>query len=328
MGVFGPVGKTVGVSGGTLGKIAATAAFPMLAPLTLMGGGGDKGTNKSAGGTFPATDPTVQSAGYGGQTSPSTTVGSYGLGQTYGANPSGLAAPYQLGGRARIPGMDVEQQQGREAEQQLANILYAQALGGGPSAAQPMLQGAMEDAMRQQMSMAAAAGPAGYAGALRGAQMAQPAVAAQFGREAAALRAQEQQAAQGMLQTQLGGMRGQDLAAQLGAAGLLDTGAASDLSALMQTANLGMGLGGQELERAQIGAAADVAQQNAAQQAAQLQLDRDKAINELLNQIMIANLGPAEKQSAGQAGMIAGVLGGLGLPGVTSGSAAGFAGKG
>jgi hypothetical protein len=206
--------------------------------------------------------------------------------------------------------MDVEQQQGREAQQQLSNILYQQALGGGPSAAQPLLQGAMENAMRQQMQMAAGAGPSGRAAATRGAQLAAPQMASQFGREAAALRAGEQQAAQGLLGEQLTGMRGQDLTAQLGAAGLLDVGAGRDLSSLLGTAQVGMGLGGQELQRAGLGLEADIAQQQAALGAARMQQGGDIAANQMLNQIMLANMGALQQHRAGQAGMLSGLAGG------------------
>ncbi len=228
----------------------------------------------------------------------------------------GLTPQYQPGGRVRIPGMDVEQQQGRLAQQQLGNILYQQALGGGPSAAQPLLQGAMEESMRQQMQMAAGAGPSGRAAAIRGAQLAQPEMGARFGREAAALRAQEQQAAQGLLQQQLSGMRGQDLQAQLGAAGLLDTGAQRDLAALGQAAGIGMGLGDQELQRAGLGLQADIARQEGGLQGAQLQQQRDVAINQMLNDIVMANLGLQAEQSKAQSGLISGLLGGLGIPGL------------
>ena len=209
-----------------------------------------------------------------------------------------LQAPYDIAGRGRIPGMDVEQQQAAAAQQQLSNILYQQALGGGPSAAQPLLQSAMENAQRQQMQMAASAGPSGYAGALRGAQMQQPQIAAQFGSQAAQLRAGEQQAAQGLLQQNLAGTRGQDLAAQQAAIDALNAGATLDQSALFGAAGVGLGLGKLELGRGELGVTADVAAQNAAIQAAELQAQIEAQRNALIAQLMGAQTGRNEQEFA------------------------------
>jgi hypothetical protein len=226
-----------------------------------------------------------------------------------------LAAPYQLGGRGRIPGMDVENLQNQQAQNQLSNILYQQALGGGPSAAQPLLQGAMEQGLRQQMTLAAAGGPSGLSGGLRGAQLATPEMTAQFGREAAQLRAQEQQAAQGLLGQNLGTTRGQDLQAQLGAAGLLDTGANQDLQAFLGTANLGMGFGGQELARAGLGLSADQAQAQQILAALGLQQGGIQGINQLIAGQQAANAGYQQQHAQGVQGAIVGGLSGAGALG-------------
>lgn len=163
---------------------------------------------------------------------------------------------FQAGGRGRIPMADVQQEEGRQAQQQLQNILYQGALGGGPSAAQDLLAGQREQALRQQQQAGAVGGAAG----LRGAQMEMGDIEGRLGREAAMRQAQEQQFAQQMLGQVTGQMRTQDLGAATGLGGLLDTGAARDDAAAATLADAFMGVGAGELQEAAQVTTAETAQ--------------------------------------------------------------------
>lgn len=125
------------------------------------------------------------------------------------ANRAAAASPYaipqQQAARTLTTGDQVVGQQ-----QQLADYLKGQAMGtNGPSAAQAQLQAGADTANRAAASMAASAGPRDYALARRAAIDAAANNTQQAGTQAAILRAQEQQSAQGQLGNVLQTQRGQ-----------------------------------------------------------------------------------------------------------------------
>jgi hypothetical protein len=224
--------------------------------------------------------------------------------------PMGLTPPMDLGGRSRIPGMDVQQQHTGDQLEFLSQLLAGGALGMGPSAAQPMLQSAMEQGMRQQLAAAAAGGPSGYAAGLRGAQLAAPQAQAQFGRDAAALRAQEQQEAQKLLMQNLLGTRASDTAYGQLVTGTLDTGAGRDLESILRTAGVGQDWAQNELTRAQVLAQIDKNQQDAIQAAYDAYSKGLIDVAQMNAQIDIANDEAKAAHAAAQTSMITGGIGG------------------
>ena len=115
-----------------------------------------------------------------------------------------------------------EQNQMRESQLGLINALQAQAAGtGGPTAAQAQLQQATDQNLRSALAMAASSrGNPALASQAAGRQMSM--ANQQAAAQSAALRAGEQQAAQGLLGNVLSGARGQDQSfAQAGLEGAL-----------------------------------------------------------------------------------------------------------
>lgn len=125
------------------------------------------------------------------------------------ANRSGVGLQ-NFGGQVLGQGL-VGQRQARGGQQNLVGLLQRQAAGtGGPTAAGSLLQLEQDNALRQQLGLAA--------GARGNPALAQRVAAQNIGQlqqqniaQAGALRAQEQQAAQGLLGNVLQGQRQQDL---------------------------------------------------------------------------------------------------------------------
>lgn len=112
----------------------------------------------------------------------------------------------QVGPAAQIA--QAPQEQVRNQQMAYLGQLGQQAAGNGPSAAQAQLKMATDRAMASNLAMGAAGGtPA----AMRQAAFNNAAAQQDLAGQSAALRAQEQQAAMGMLGQQLGGVREQDL---------------------------------------------------------------------------------------------------------------------
>lgn len=111
------------------------------------------------------------------------------------------------------------QDQARNMQMELGSDLLAASRGQGPSVAGMQYQRNMEDAMAQQMSMAASSrGNPGIA--MRNAAMNQAGISQRGALDSAMIRAQEQQAAQGQLAGLSSNIRGQDIGLATDQAGL------------------------------------------------------------------------------------------------------------
>lgn len=102
----------------------------------------------------------------------------------------------------------------RMGQGQLANLLMQQAQGQGPSAAQGMLQNALQQNVSQQQALLASGRPGQQAAMARQASMQGSALGGSLANQAAQARVQEQLGAQSMLGNVLQGARGQDLSYQ------------------------------------------------------------------------------------------------------------------
>jgi len=121
---------------------------------------------------------------------------------------------YQQGAQGQSAN-DYAQQQGVNAQQSAyAQMLQNAAMGNGPSAAQGLLQQGADRAAAQSISLARSGGgnPAQQAAAMRAAMQQGAGAMTSAGAQAAQLKAQEQQAAMGMMGNALGQQRSQDLA--------------------------------------------------------------------------------------------------------------------
>lgn len=135
----------------------------------------------------------------------------------------------------QLAGQGIRQQQGALASQlpqlglrpaqdqrQLAGILESAALGRGPTAASSLFQNALDQSISAQRAQAATARGQGAGAAQRTAAATGAQMGLQATSEAAALRAQEQQAAQELLRTALATERGQALGTAQTQAGVLE----------------------------------------------------------------------------------------------------------
>lgn len=111
------------------------------------------------------------------------------------------------------------QNQSRGMQMELGQDLLAASRGQGPSVAEATYKRNMEDAMAQQMSMAASS-RGNPAIAMRNAAMNQAGISQRGALDSAMIRAQEQQAAQAQLAGLSTNMRGQDIGLATGQAGL------------------------------------------------------------------------------------------------------------
>ncbi len=135
----------------------------------------------------------------------------------------------QLGPAAQMSAAQIAtapQNQFRQQQMNLAQMLGSAAAGQGPSAAQAQLKLATDRNMGQALALALGARGGNQAGALKQAQMQRALIGQEAASQSSALRAQEQQAAQASL--------GQLLSAGRGA----DIGLASDQAGLQQQAGM------------------------------------------------------------------------------------------
>lgn len=212
-------------------------------------------------------------------------------------------------GRGRIPGGDVMQQEGRDAQMQGINLLYQGALGEGPSQAQGLLQGQQEKALRQQQAQGALGGAAG----LRSAGVAQAGIQGQMAQQMGTLAAREQMSYQQRLTPAIEGLRSADIKQTGVMADILNKGAVEDRVRSGQLADVYLGTGQQELEATGQVTAAEVAGVTAELQASHQNIVNTYNYNqnelELLR-MKIATLTPETEEgffqgllNAGQAGM-------------------------
>jgi hypothetical protein len=184
------------------------------------------------------------------------------------------------------------QDQFRTQQMSLAQQLNAAAQGQGPSAAQAQLQLGTDRNMNQALALALGARGGNQAGALKQAGMQRAMISQDASLQSAALRAQEQQAAQQALGNVLTQGRGADI-------NIAGTQAGLDQST--QQANLGATLAQRQMTADKVqqytgmGLTADQAQQMA-------QLDAEKHLNDLTAQgeQFRAGLAMANKQSQDQ----------------------------
>lgn len=150
-----------------------------------------------------------------------------------------MAQAAQLGSASLYGGATIDptqQAQFRQGQLGLANQLWGQATGQGPSIADAQLRQASDRNMAQAMALGASQRGGARAGALRDIANQRASISQQLAADSGLLRLQEQQQAQGLLGNVLGAGRGQDIGLASAQAGLQQQAGLANQAALNQFA--------------------------------------------------------------------------------------------